>query len=133
VPLAAIGMTIFITDMYFASQNDVYFNLPALLSFNRFMHLSASWRIMIDVFLIAVSAGIYIVPLYATMQKNSERRMQARIIAANNVINALFMVLSVIMVLGMLSCAYSLPAIFLTVGILNVVVALGIYKSGLNH
>jgi len=123
VPIAAVGVTVFIIDLYFASLSQVYFNLPALLSFESFVHLKDSWRLMLDVICIAISAGIYIVPLYAIMQNKSDKTYLARIIAANNVFNSLFIVTSVILTLIMFSWSRTIPEIFLVVGLMNLVVA----------
>lgn len=128
VPIAAVSVSLFTIDLYFASLNNLYFNLPALLSFERFMHFKASWRLMLDIMGIAISAGIYIVPLYAIMQNKSDKTYLARIIAANNVLNSIFIVASVIFTLIMFAMSRTISEIFLAVGLINLAVALWIRR-----
>jgi acyl-[acyl-carrier-protein]-phospholipid O-acyltransferase/long-chain-fatty-acid--[acyl-carrier-protein] ligase len=133
VPLAALGITIFTIDLYLASNNNVFFDINGLLSYQRFTHIHASWRIMLDVFLIALYAGMYIVPLYAIVQRDSDPNYRARIIAANNVINAFFMIIAALSTLCMLGLHRTIPEVFLCVGLLNLLVAYYLYKSNLNR
>lgn len=128
VPLAAIGMAIFIVDLYFTSQSKVFFNLSGLLAYQVFYNITESTHILIDLLLIAICAGIYIVPLYVIVQIESEQVHLARIIAANNVFNALFMVLSTIFCLFMLTINRPTIDIFLSLAIVNIIVAYLIYK-----
>ncbi|MBI3358446.1 MAG: hypothetical protein HY201_04210 [Nitrospirae bacterium] len=94
----------------------------------QFLKGSAGWRTVIDLLGIAISAGIYIVPLYAIMQHRSDIAHRARIIAANNIINALFMVVAAIGTLWMLKRAFTIPQVFLTMAILNVLVSVYIRR-----
>lgn len=121
-------MSLFMIDLYFASNSNVYFNTHGLLSYQQFLHMIESKRILLDVFLISICAGVYIVPLYAIMQHDSDVKFRARIIAANNVLNALFMVGSTIYVLVLLHFNISLLTIFLILGIVNILVALYIRR-----
>lgn len=136
VPIAALGLTLFGIDLYFASQHAA---LPAGLdstaalhtvaqhgsqTLDAFMHRLSNWRVLFDLGALAVCGGIYIVPIYAIMQHRSPPAHRARIIAANNVMNALFMVVSAILALIMLSLHFTIPQIFLSVALANGVVAL---------
>lgn len=132
VPAAAFGMSLFMIDLYFCSTSNIYFNLPALLSYQQFLNMQTSWRIIIDLFLMSVCAGIYVVPLYTMMQHSSDKNYLARIIAANNIFNALFMVFSSLFILGILAINRSIPEAFLIIAAINVVVALFIRRT-LNH
>lgn len=80
----------------------------------------------------SVCAGIYVVPLYTMMQHSSDKNYLARIIAANNIFNALFMVFSSLFILGILAINRSIPEAFLIIAAINVVVALFIRRT-LNH
>ena len=120
VPYAAAGMCFFGIDLYFASQ---YFSGSFATGLIPFLLLPAGWRILVDLFMIAVSAGIYIVPLYTIMQHDSLPEHRARIIAANNVVNALFMVISALIVLVLLSLSLTIPQVFLTMSLANGVIA----------
>jgi len=128
VPLAALGMTLFSFDIYIASLHPSQGDSAALIDAWHFMTSWNSWRIMGDLFLIAVSGGVYIVPLYAIMQHQSAPQHRARIIAANNVINALFMVAAAVLTLAMLAMAFTIPQVFLAVALANGVVAVVCYK-----
>jgi len=128
VPLAALGITIFGVDLYFASQHVTFTDAAELMTLSQFIGELSHWRILIDLFLIAVCGGIYIVPLYAIMQHRSEAIHRARIIAANNVINALFMVGSALLTLLMLSLSFTIPQVFLAVAVANGLVAIYICK-----
>ena len=128
VPPAAIGITLFTLDLYFASGHIVRPEDGALISAWQFLGHLANWRILIDLFLIAVCAGIYIVPLYAIMQERSDVGERARVIASNNIINAVFMVASALMTLALLHFHFSIPGVFLTIAILNGFVAVYICK-----
>jgi 1-acyl-sn-glycerol-3-phosphate acyltransferase len=120
VPLGAIGMTIFSVDLYFASRG-----LPAapVMDVATFIAQSAHWRIMIDLGLLALFAGIYSVPMYALIQLRSPSSHRARIIAANNILNALFMIASALLVGALLHFDFTLPEVFLIMGLLNALVA----------
>jgi len=67
------------------------------------------------------------VPLYALIQTRSERSHQSRIIAGNNILNALFMVVSAGMAVGLLKAGFTIAQIFLVVALLNAAVACYIY------
>ena len=76
---------------------------------------------MIDLFLIALSAGIYIVPLYTLLQHNAEKSHKALVIASTNIFNALFMVVAAIVAIILLKAGLRIPEIFLLMGIVNLV------------
>jgi 1-acyl-sn-glycerol-3-phosphate acyltransferase len=124
VPLGIIGMSIFSIDLYFASRS-----LPAhgLYTLSEFIHQSAHWRVMTDLALLALFAGLYSVPMYALIQMRSKPSHRARIIAANNILNALFMIVSSVLVGAMLKMGLSIPQVFLMVGGLNLLVAAYIF------
>lgn len=128
VPPAALALSVFALDLYFASSHTPQAAGLALFTASQFLQHVASWRILFDLFMIAVSAGVFIVPLYAIMQEMSPPEERARIIAANNIINALFMVGSAIATLVMVKFQFTIPQIFLTVSILNAFVAIYICK-----
>ncbi|TDV04591.1 MFS transporter [Paraburkholderia caballeronis] len=125
VPLGSIGISVFAIDLFFASHA-----LPRaghLLSVGEFLRTSAHWRVLADLFLLAMFGGFYSVPLYALIQSRSEPSHRARIIAANNILNSLFMILSALMAIGLTAAGVGIPGLFLTTALLNVVVAAYIY------
>ena len=129
VPFGSIGMTIFAVDLYFASHalqpgpDLVGVTVFVTESTNRFAH----WHVMVDLFLLAMFGGLYSVPLYAMIQSRSAPSHRARIIAANNILNSLFMIVSSLMAIALFSFGFTIPQLFLVVGILNAVVAIYIY------
>jgi 1-acyl-sn-glycerol-3-phosphate acyltransferase len=124
VPLGAIGMSIFAIDLFFASRG-----LPpsAQLSLAGFVAIGAHWRVMADLALLSLFAGLYSVPMYAMIQLRSQPSHRARIIAANNILNALFMIVSAVLVGALLKAGFSIPQVFLFVGVLNAIVAFYIF------
>ncbi|MEM5293450.1 MFS transporter [Burkholderia sp. JPY481] len=126
VPLGSIGMSVFAIDLFFASHA-----LPPpghLLSVGEFVARLAHWRVLADLFLLAMFGGFYSVPLYALIQSRSQPSHSARIIAANNILNSLFMIVSALMAMALTAAGFSIPAIFLVTALLNVVVAGYIYS-----
>jgi 1-acyl-sn-glycerol-3-phosphate acyltransferase len=124
VPLGAIGMSVFAVDLYFASRGLA----PAQsLTLMQFLGASAHWRVMADLALLSLFAGLYSVPMYALIQLRSQPTHRARIIAANNILNALFMIASSIIAGMLLKLGASIPQIFLVVGLANAVVACYIF------
>jgi len=123
VPLGALGITLFSIDVYFASQHFVTLALPpGRLGVSGLLEDFASWRMLIDFLLIGLCGGFYIVPLFAMVQQRSAAHRRARVIAANNVLNALFMVASAVGTIGLLKWGVSIPGIFLILGILSAMV-----------
>ena len=125
VPWAAWGMCFCGIDLYFASE---FFPQSDSISFSAFLSLLAGWRIVVDLFLIAVSSGIYIVPLYTIMQHDSAPEHRARIIAANNVVNAVFMVGSALVVLTLFAASVTTAQLFLIMSLFNGVAAVNIRR-----
>jgi 1-acyl-sn-glycerol-3-phosphate acyltransferase len=124
VPLGAIGMSVFAIDLYFASRA-----LPAMgdLGLGAFVRQPSHWRVMADLGLLSLFAGLYSVPMYALIQLRSQPTHRARIIAANNILNALFMIGSSIIAGALLKAGFTIPQIFLFTGIANAVVAFYIF------
>ena len=124
VPFGSIGLTVFALDLYFASPAAAG---SALVGAGEFLARPGGMRILFDLVMIGVFGGFYIVPLYALIQTRSERSHQSRIIAGNNILNALFMVCSAAMAAAMLHAGFTIPQMFLAVAVLNAMVAAYIY------
>lgn len=118
---ALFGISLCTADMMWASAG--FTSHGPLLNLEQFTGELAGWRIIVDVFLIALSAGVYIVPLYTSLQLCTEPDHRARVIASNNIINAFSMMLCsvVIILLQMMGC--TLFHIFLLLAVLNAAVA----------
>ncbi len=130
VPLGALGMTLFTVDLYFAGGGVT--PSPALIGAVEFLahpvNWAVNWRIVADLALIAVCGGVYTVPLYAILQNRSEASHRSRNIAANNILNALFMVTAAVATAIMLARDFSVSDVFLTIAVLNAAVAVYIRK-----
>ena len=121
VPIGAVGMTVFAWDLYLATQGMSHTG-GAFLSVGAFVAQSAHWRVMADLALLAFSAGLYSVPMYALIQLRAKPSHRARIIAANNILNALFMIVSSLAAGALLGAGFSIPQVFAATAILNIMV-----------
>jgi len=88
---------------------------------------AAHWRVLSDLALLSLFAGLYSVPMYALIQMRSEPTHRARIIATNNILNALFMVVSAVITGALLKAGFTIPQVFLFLGVANAVVAFYIF------
>lgn len=122
VPYGVIGVTIFTVDLFFASLGAQHL-ADSQMDVWAFLAYPANWRILFDLCATAICGGIYVVPLYAILQHDSDPASRARTIASNNVVNALFMVAAAIATVVMLEKSFSVPEVFLTMALLNAPVA----------
>ncbi len=124
VPLGALGMSVFAVDVYFSTHA-----LPAvaLMGVSEFLSQTQHWRVLLDLFLLSLSVGIFSVPMYALIQSRSLATHRARIIAANNILNALFMIASALIAGAMLSAGLSTPEVFFWLGLANAVVSAAVF------
>jgi hypothetical protein len=120
VPLGAAGMSVFAVDLYFASHTLAH---SALMGVSAFVAQSAHWRVMADLFFMSLFTGLFSVPMYALIQQRSQVTHRARIIAANNILNALFMVVSAVLAGALLGAGLTVPDVFLLTGLVNALVA----------
>jgi len=123
VPLGSIGMTVFALDLAFASPATPGAGLGALA----LLQLGSTWHVLADLALLGIFGGFFIVPLYALVQQRSNPEHGARIIAANNIMNALFMVVGALSAAGLLAAGLSIPMLFAVAAVCNAAVALFIY------
>lgn len=132
VMFGAAGLSIFGADLYSVSAHlQESINNKTLLDAAAFVakHYDAQgqlilnyWRLLADIALIGIFGGLYIVPLYAFMQTRAEKSHQSRVIAANNILNALFMVVSALFSIQVFNMGASIPQLFLITALLNVLV-----------
>ncbi|PPE71144.1 MFS transporter [Caldimonas thermodepolymerans] len=125
VPVGAIGMTVFAVDLYFASRG--LGGGEAGYTLRGFLAEPAHWRVIADLFLLSLCAGLYSVPMYALIQLRAQPTHRARIIAANNILNALFMIASAVLAGGLIQAGFDIPQVFLVVGLLNAAVGCYIF------
>lgn len=124
VPFGAIGLTIFTGALYWIKP------YPSLLqhsSLSGFLYDSGNIAVLIHLMLIGLFGGFFIVPLYALIQQRSKPQYRSRIIAANNVLNALFMVIGSTYAIILYNFKITIPQLFLITSILNAIVALFIF------
>ena len=124
VPFGSIGLSVFAIDLYFAQPVATGSTVATV---SEFVARPGSWRILLDIALLGAFGGFYSVPLYALIQQRSERSHLSRIIAANNIINAIFMVGAFGMSIALLKAGFSIPQLFLALALLNAIVAVYIY------
>ena len=124
VPFGSIGLTLFAVDLYFALGGQAP---PGPVGISEFLRDRGGWRILADLSLIGVFGGFYIVPLYALIQSRSDPRHRSRIIAGNNILNALFMVAAALIAIVLFQAGFTIPQLFLATALANAVVAVYIY------
>ena len=124
VPFGSIGLTLFGIDLFFASPT-----VPgSAVSFTQFLSEAANWRIIVDLLMIGVFGGFYIVPLYALVQSRSAPDHRSRVIAGLNILDALAMVIAAVAAMLLLGPAeLSIPQLFLITAALNALVAIYIF------
>ena len=123
VPFGSIGLTVFGVDLFYSQPAEVS---AAVIGIKEVLTIDYM-RTMVDIVMLGFFGGLYIVPLLALVQQRSDKKYLSRIIAGNNIINALLMVLSAIFAMLVLSSGFSIAELFLMVAILNAVVAVYIY------
>ena len=124
VPFGSIGLSVFAIDLYFAQPVAHAANLHSV---GEFLGRPGSFRVLADLALLGAFGGLYSVPLYAMIQERAERQHLSRIIAANNILNALFMVTAAILAISLFESGISIPQFLLVLAILNALVAIYIY------
>jgi hypothetical protein len=124
VPLGSIGLSLFAVDLWLATRGAIPGATGGIAAFAA---TSTHWRVAIDIVLLGVFGGFYTVPLYALIQARSQPAHRSRIIAANNILNALFIVASAGVAIAMLAAGVSIPQLFLAVGVMNALVAAYLY------
>jgi hypothetical protein len=120
VPLGAIGLTLFGVDLYFATPLLVS---QELIDYRTWLANPAHWRSVIDIIGIGIFGGFYIVPLFAVVQQRSERSILSRVIAGNNILNAIFMVFAALFaMLVLVVIGLQEDELFLLIAVMNVLV-----------
>lgn len=144
VPVAAFLMSVFMVELYFAAGSAQGALSAAIsggtvattttASGDRVMGLGAmlthwqAWRVLFDLAAIAFLAGLYVVPLFAVMQSRTAYYLRARIVGANNIINAIFMIVATVLSGALLSAGLSARGLFLTLGLANLMAALYVVR-----
>lgn len=124
LPFGIAGLSVFAIDLFFSLRgiDNIQLSAENLLGISELLAINGSVRVFMDLFFLGFSGGIYIVPLYAYMQAYAPKSHRARVIGANNIFNAIFMVTSAIVAIMVLSVlSLSLPQLFLITGVLNLI------------
>ncbi|WP_311971147.1 MFS transporter [Pseudomonas baltica] len=127
VPFGAFGLTFFGLLLWWHSGG--FPPGDTALGWTQVLAIGQAWWVLFDILGLGVFGGFYIVPLYALIQSRTPEHERARVIAANNILNALFMVVSAIVSIVLLSVVkLSIPQLFLVVSLLNVLVSVYIFR-----
>ncbi|MDD0975616.1 MFS transporter [Pseudomonas fontis] len=127
VPFGSFGLTLF-GLLWWWHSGDIPAGVVAY-DWLALLGMSKAWWILLSILGLGVFGGFYIVPLYALIQSRTPEHQRARVIAANNILNALFMVVSAIVTILLLSLAkLTIPQLFLVVSLLNIAVNTYIFR-----
>ncbi|WP_105101889.1 MFS transporter [Microbulbifer pacificus] len=127
VPIGAAGLTV--VGIFLASVTGGY-QPPTDGSIAAFWANEGSLGILVNLTLIGIFGGFFIVPLYSMMQERSAPEIRARIIAVNNVLNALFMVVAAVLGIVFLNVlGASIPQFFLIIALMNAAVAIFVFTK----
>lgn len=126
VPLGSIGLTVF--ALLFATQAPVAPG-DGLLGAREFLRQDGALRQLLWLALFGLSGGLFAVPLYAMIQQRTAAPMMSRVLSANNVLNALFMVAAALFSAFALSMGLSVAQLIVVLAVMNAAVALYIYAQ----
>jgi 1-acyl-sn-glycerol-3-phosphate acyltransferase len=124
VPFGSLGLTAFGIDLYFATPPAP---APVPLAWAGFLAQGGGRHVILDLTLIGVFGGLYIVPLYALMQRRTPAAVMSRVISANSIWNSIFMVVAAGFGALLLRRGLSIPQLLLVAAILNFAVTAFIY------
>ena len=125
VPFGSIGLSLFGVELYFASlayQGSVPVDIWGMMA------TPGALRILIDVAMLGIFGGLFIVPLFALIQTRCDPQHLSRTIGGMNILNALFMIVAAGAAMVMHSLGWSIPQMFLATAIMNAVVSLYIFS-----
>lgn len=127
VPFGSFGLTVFGLLWWWHSGDIPVAAAP--YDWLALLGMSKAWWILLSIMGLGIFGGFYIVPLYALIQSRTPEDQRARVIAANNILNALFMVVSAVVTMLLLGLAkLSIPQLFLVVSLLNIAVNTYIFR-----
>lgn len=121
VMIGGLGLSCFTLDMFWVATHLPTHGAQAY-GYLQFLNHANHWRLLMDIALVGVFGGFYIVPLYVLIQTLAEPAYRSRVIAANNIMNALFMVVSALFSVSMFKSGYSIPQLFMLTAVINLLV-----------
>lgn len=139
IPMSLVAMTFVIFDLSFviksASKHSFLLNISETVGLVSFFKLNMSVRIIVDLFLLSLFGGMFTVPQFAELQRVTNENELSRIVAGNNIINALAMVSVSVLLMFFHQQQFSLALILGILGFLNIVMCIGLmyfYKEEFN-
>ena len=124
VPLSSLAMTLFLLDLSYIGNP--WPGVPQV-TLNYFFSTLLGWRLLFDFLMMSVFGGLFIVPLYTQLQQKSEKDSRSRVIAANNIFNAVFMVVTSLLIMLCYKFYFNARDILVLLAVMNGVVAICIY------
>lgn len=117
VPISMLCMTVFLFTFWYSST--FFTEKDSLLGIHYFLSTPHGLMVALSVLLITIFGGIYIVPLYTLLQVNAKKSHRSRIIATNNIMNALFMVVASIISMALLMLGMEVSTVILLLAVTN--------------
>ena len=119
IPIAGILTGLFAIDLSIATWTMT----PAepLVGWRDFLRSWTDVRVALDMVGLAAAGGLFVVPIFAFLQAEAGEDRRARVIAANNVLNAAFMVAGSVLLLALQAAGLSTQTLFLMVGVLSII------------
>ncbi len=131
IVIGTVGISIFVLAVYLSSallvEADSGLNHQELQGWLSMFAGFTQIQILVSILMLGISGGFYIVPLYVILQECSDLENRSRTIASNNIVNALFMVISAVITMVLLNMGMSLYSLFAVLGCLNVFICIGLY------
>jgi acyl-[acyl-carrier-protein]-phospholipid O-acyltransferase / long-chain-fatty-acid--[acyl-carrier-protein] ligase len=115
VPIGAFGMTLFLFDLFLVGVPELQFQ-----SISQVLNSFTGIRISLDMLLFSICGGFFIIPLYTLMQVKTETAIRSRIVAANNIANAMYMVVASVLLIVFFQSGMSIPQVLGVLAILNI-------------
>ncbi|MGH7788881.1 MAG: MFS transporter [Candidatus Binatia bacterium] len=128
VPLGSIGMSLFAFDLFLAGVPTAGLAGPALVPIGTFVAQPGAWRVLLDLMLLAVFSGFFIVPLNTLIQQRARPEERSRVVAGANILSALFMVAASGVLVACFAAGLGVLHVFALVAVLNGAVAIYIYQ-----
>lgn len=125
VPLGSFGMSLFTAVLFVVGTP---WGAAEPIGVLDFLSRPLGWVIALSLVGLAVSGGFLIVPLYTLVQQRARDEVRARVIAGNNIVNAFFMVLGSVALVGLQGLGLDPVAVFAVLAVGNLLVALYMYS-----
>jgi len=120
-PQSALCMGVFVLLLYWLTHK--WPSSPDLVGMAEFLHHPLGWAVVLDLFGVAVSGGMFVVPLYAFLTTTVPKSETARTVAANNIVNSGAMVAATLMLTGLVLVGVSVAETLFLVALASVIAA----------